>query len=146
MAAQRFLGGRIMSTEDDAPDGPRYDVAISFRSSDETTGAALRDRLSDGLNVFFYPRNQEELAGTDGLESMRAPFLDDARVVVVLYREPWGKTPWTRVEETAIKDGCLDHGWDRLFFIALDGASELPKWLCIIRKWSGGPLMRFGMG
>jgi len=92
---------------------PRYDVAISFLSKDEAIGAALRDRLSDGLNVFYYPRNQEELAGTDGLETMRTPFFDNSRVVVVLYREPWGKTPWTRVEETAIKDGCFEHGWDR---------------------------------
>jgi predicted transcriptional regulator len=119
-----------MATENRAAkDGPRYDVAISFLARDEPIGAALRDRLSEGLSVFFYPRNQEELAGTDGLETMRTPFFDDSRVVVVLYREPWGKTPWTRVEETAIKDGCLEHGWDRLFFVTLDGASELPIWL-----------------
>ena len=72
---------------------PNYDVAISFLSQDEQIGAAFRDRLSEGLKVFFYPRNQEQLAGTDGLETMRTPFLSDSRVVVVLYREPWGKTP-----------------------------------------------------
>jgi len=37
------------------------------------------------------------------LKSMRTPFLE-ARVVVVLYRHPWGETPWTRVEQTAITD------------------------------------------
>src|SRR5437870_13892972 len=37
-------------------------------------------------------------AGTHGLESMREPFLT-ARIVVVLYREPWGNTNWTRVEQ-----------------------------------------------
>ena len=79
--------------------------------------------------MFFYPRNQEELAGTDGLESMRKPFFNDSRVMVVLYREPWGKTPWTRVEETAIKDGCLEYGWERLFFIVLDRKSPIPLWL-----------------
>jgi hypothetical protein len=107
----------------------RYDVAISFLSRDEPVGAALRDRLSDGLNVFFYPRNQEQLAGTNGLETMRTPFLDAARVVVVLHREPWGQTPWTRVEETAIQEGCLNHGWHRLFFIVLDKTSAIPVWL-----------------
>jgi hypothetical protein len=60
---------------------------------------------------------------------MRKPFFDDSRVVVVLYREPWGKTPWTRVEETAIKEGCLERGWERLFFVALDKAHSLPAWL-----------------
>jgi hypothetical protein len=110
-------------------DEPQYDVAISFLSRDEPTAAALRDRLSDGLSVFFYPRNQEQLAGTDGLETMRTPFLSDSRVVVVLYREPWGKTPWTGVEQTAIQEGCLNHGWHRLFFVVLDKTVTIPVWL-----------------
>jgi hypothetical protein len=108
---------------------PQYEVAISFLSKDEPTGAALRDRLSDGLSVFFYPRNQEQLAGTDGLETMRTPFLSDSRVVVVLYREPWGKTPWTGVEQTAIQEGCLSQGWHRLFFVVLDKTAAIPVWL-----------------
>jgi hypothetical protein len=108
---------------------PQYDVAISFLSKDEPTAAALRDRLSDGLSVFFYPRNQEQLAGTDGLETMRTPFLSDSRVVVVLYREPWGKTPWTGVEQTAIQEGCLNLGWHRLFFVVLDKTATIPVWL-----------------
>jgi hypothetical protein len=56
-----------------------YAVALSFLSRDESIASALYNRLSEGLAVFFYPRNQEELAGTDGLESMRRPFLDDSR-------------------------------------------------------------------
>jgi hypothetical protein len=108
---------------------PKYDVAISFLSADEATAAALHSSLSVGLEVFFYPRRQEELAGTNGLESMRAPFLSESRIVVVLYRDPWGKTPWTRVEQSAIQDGCLKCGWQRLFFVMLDRASEPPLWL-----------------
>jgi len=107
----------------------QYDVALSFLATDQPIAAALFDRLSEGLHVFFFPRNQEELAGTDGMESMRTPFLDDSRVVVVLYREPWGQTPWTRVEQTAIQDGCLKHGWHRLIFVTLDETNTLPKWL-----------------
>jgi hypothetical protein len=44
----------------------KYDVAISFLSADESIAAALHNRLSESLQVFFYPRNQEELAGTNG--------------------------------------------------------------------------------
>jgi hypothetical protein len=110
-------------------DNPRYDVAISFLSKDEKTAAAIYLKLSEGLEVFFFPRNQEALAGTDGLESMRTPFFDDSRVMVVLYREPWGKTPWTGIEETAIKEACLAYGWSRLFFIVLDRESVIPVWL-----------------
>jgi hypothetical protein len=110
-------------------DNPQYDVAISFLSQDETLAAAICDKLSEGLKVFFYPRNQEELAGTDGLESMRKPFFDDSRVVVVIYREKWGQTPWTRVEQTAIEDSFLKYGWERLFFIVLDKTDLLPAWV-----------------
>jgi hypothetical protein len=110
-------------------DNPQYDVAIFFLSEDQTTAAAIYSKLSEGLRVFFYPRNQEELAGTDGLESMRKPFFDDSRVVVVLYREEWGKTPWTGVEQTAIQESCLKFGWDRLFFIVLNRSDILPVWL-----------------
>jgi len=107
----------------------RCDVAISFLSADESIAAALHQALSDGLDVFFYPRKQEELAGKNGLEAMRTPFLEGSRVVVVLYREPWGETPWTRVEQTAIQEGCLKHGWQQLFFIMLDKTSVAPRWL-----------------
>jgi len=77
---------------------PRYDVAISFLYQDLNLAKALYDQISKGLAVFFFPRNQEELAGTDGLESMREPFRSESRLNLVLYRPRWGKTPWTAVE------------------------------------------------
>jgi hypothetical protein len=110
-------------------ENPQYDVAISFLSEDEAIAAAIYQKLTEGLQVFFFPRNQENLAGTDGLTSMREPFFANSRVMVVLYREPWGKTPWTRIEETAIKEACLEYGWERLFFVVVDRSSILPVWL-----------------
>jgi hypothetical protein len=109
---------------------PKYDVALSFLARDESIGAALADLLTEGgLEVFFFPRDQEVLAGTDGMESMRSSFIEGSRVAVVLFREPWGQTPWTRVEQTAIQESCLKLGWERLFFVALDQESALPLWL-----------------
>jgi hypothetical protein len=107
---------------------PKYDVAISFLARDERIAAQLSDLLEEGLNVFFFPRKQEELAGTDGLESMREPFLT-ARIAVVLFREPWGQTPWTGVEQEAIKDRCLQERFQGLLFVQLDKESKLPDWL-----------------
>lgn len=104
-----------------------HDVAISFLARDEAIARELYDRLA-GLNVFFFPRQQEDLAGTDGLESMRESFLT-ARLVVTLFRSPWGETNWTRVEQTAITDRCLNQGWKGLLFVQLDGTSSLPTWL-----------------
>ena len=110
-------------------EAPKYDVAISFLSRDVNLAKALYDQLSNGLEVFFFPRSQEELAGTDGLESMREPFRNESRVNVVLYREGWGKTPWTGVEEAAIKGSCLATGVKSLFFLSIESTGTLPKWL-----------------
>jgi hypothetical protein len=108
---------------------PTYDVAISFLFQNQRTAQALHDELAtSGLNVFFFPRRQEELAGTNGMESMRSPFLG-ARVNVVLFRKPWGETPWTRVEDTAISERCFKGGWSTLMFVQLDKTSALPGWL-----------------
>lgn len=110
-------------------DAPKYDVAISFLMEDITLATALNDKLREGLDVFFFPRNQEQLAGTDGLESMREPFVSQSRLNVVLYREKWGKTPWTGVEAAAIKDSCLMNGFRNLFFFAVQPVKILPVWL-----------------
>jgi hypothetical protein len=55
---------------------PKYYVAISFLAKDESIAEAFYRGLSETLNVFFYPKNQEELAGTDGMDTMRTPFLE----------------------------------------------------------------------
>jgi hypothetical protein len=107
----------------------KYDVAISFLLRDEPKAEAIYWKLSEGLQVNFFPRSQEELVGTDSLQSRRKPFFDDSRVILVLYREVWGKTPWTRDEHDAIKEDCRLYGWRRLFFIVLDEETALPSWL-----------------
>src|SRR5437763_1740979 len=79
-----------------------YDVAISFVNSDLGFATELRVGLSDGLRVFLYTDRQEDVAGTDGLESFRAVFRHRSRLVVIVHRSGWGETPWTRVECEAI--------------------------------------------
>jgi hypothetical protein len=106
-----------------------YDVAISFLYQDVALAQALFDDLSKGLDVFFFPRNQEELAGSDGLESMREPFRNQSRLNVVLYRPRWGNTPWTGVEEVAIKESCLATSFRSIFFFMIEPTAEIPKWL-----------------
>ena len=108
---------------------PEYDVAISFLAQDQRIAGELAERLGESLKVFYFPRAQEALAGTDGMESMRSPFVSGSRVTVILYRDRWGETPWTRVEASAIKDGCLARGWMTLMFVQLDKTSNLPRWL-----------------
>lgn len=108
---------------------PTYDVAISFLSEDENIASAITDALSQSLSVFFYPTKQQETAGADGLETMRKLYLrETSRVVVVLFRKGWGETPWTGVEEMAIKERCLKDKYRSVFFLRLDN-SELPQWV-----------------
>jgi hypothetical protein len=106
-----------------------FDVAISFLVRDERIAAAIAERLEGaGLKIFFFPHRQEELAGTNGMESMRAQFLE-ARVNVVLFRKLWGETPWTRIEDGAISERCFKGGWSSLMFVELEKTDSLPKWL-----------------
>ena len=107
----------------------KYDIAISFLTQDLALAQALNDKLTEGLEVFFFPRRQEELAGTDGLESMREPFFNQSRINVVLYRERWGSTPWTGVEAAAIKDSCLENSFENIFLFVVEPTKALPKWL-----------------
>ena len=117
-----------------------YDVAISFLVADEHVASAINTRLL-GLKVFFYPHKQEDLIGTNGLESMREPFLS-ARVNVVLFRERYGNTPWTAVELAAIQDSCLKTGFRSLVFVQLNKKDAKPAWLpdthirCILGDFS----------
>src|ERR1700726_183676 len=112
--------------------------SLPSRIVDITFAAILKPSLMrPHLNVFYFPHNQEELVGTNGPESMREPFFN-TRVVVVLFRDPWGKTPWTGVEETAIGERCLKQGWPGLVFVNLDLTSTTPKWVPTTH-------LRFGM-
>jgi hypothetical protein len=112
-------------------DNPKYlyDVAISFLSGDEPLASKLYEQLSENLSVFVYSKKQEQLAGTDGLESFRQAFFSQSRLIVALYREGWGKTRWTAIEELAIKDRMFDGGWKSLLFVMLGQKSTYPAWL-----------------
>ncbi len=115
-----------MTTEDAAPE---FDVALSFLARHGLSEAqALHDELSKTLSVFFFPRQQENLSGTMGVETMRAAFRTNSRLNVLLYAEGWGKTPWTGIESAAITDRALRDGWGTLFFIMLEKVAP-PIWL-----------------
>lgn len=107
--------------------GFKHDVALSFLASDLALATRFADALAP-LTSFVFARKQEDLAGTDGQESFRAAFRFDSRLNVILLRDGWGQTPWTRVEEAAIQERCLKDGWDRLLVVNLDG-SKPPKWV-----------------
>lgn len=119
----------------------KYEVAFSFLAEDETTAYTINDLLQDRLSTFVYSQRQKDLVGRDGMIAFREVFESDARIVVILYRERWGTTEWTRVEEEAIKDRVREEGPDFLVVVNLDKGK--PKWLS--RGHMRLYLERFGM-
>lgn len=120
-----------------------YDIALSFMAQDEPLAMQLADHFEGRLRVFLYSRKQEQLAGTDGEKSFNDVFGRQARLVVVLYRDGWGQTPWTRIEETAIRNRAFDEGYDFVVFIPLDDRPSVPRWLPRSQLWIG--LSRWGV-
>lgn len=112
-----------------------YEVAFSFLASDEPLATQLNDLLQDRLKTFLYSKRQGEIAGTDGEKSFNTVFSETSRVVVVLYRDGWGQTPWTRIEETAIRNRAYEQGYEFVIFIPLDDPPSVPKWLPRTRLW-----------
>jgi hypothetical protein len=121
----------------------KYEVAFSFLKEDELLAIKINDLIQDRLSTFIYSKKQEEVAGTDGEETFNRVFSEEARIVVVLYRQNWGNTPWTRIEETAIRNRAYDEGYDFTVFIPLDKKPQLPKWLPKTQIWAN--LERYGV-
>lgn len=107
----------------------KYDVAITFLSRDLAVAQAIADKLSPNLDVFVYARKQEDVAGTNGIETFRQVFSTESRLVVVMFRDGWGETPWTQIEKIAIEERFLDQGPGFLFFVMLNNRSTPPKWV-----------------
>ena len=99
----------------------KYEVAFSFHSKDEALAQQLSDLLSDRVSTFIYSEQQQVLAGRDGEVVFNAVFGSEARVVVVLHREEWGRTPFTRIEQTAIRNRAYNEGYDFTVLFQLTG-------------------------
>jgi hypothetical protein len=121
----------------------KYDVAFSFLQEDEGLAAQINDLLQDRYRTFLYSKAQEQLAGADGEETFNAVFRKEARSVAVLFRERWGHTPWTRIEETAIRNRAHANGYNFVTFIICAPGMKAPDWLPTTRIWFD--LERFGI-
>lgn len=110
------------------PSSYRYDVAFSFLAKDVHLAEQLANDLQPALSTFVYSRRKEELLGGDGMDQFAAVFGGEARLAVILYRDGWGRTPWTAFEETHIKSRALATRMTSFLVIKLDD-SELPLWI-----------------
>lgn len=121
----------------------KYEVAFSFIKEDEPLATAINDLIQEHVATFLYSKHQEEIAGTDGEKTFNTVFGEESRTVVVLYRDTWGTTPWTRIEETAIRNRAFSEGYDFVIFVPTQKGVTLPKWLPKTQLWVG--LERWGV-
>lgn len=121
----------------------KYDVAISFLGTDLGLAEELASLLRDRMTVFLFTERQGDVAGSDGLETLSLVFGGEARLVVILYRTGWGESPWTRVEETAIKNRGLEVGWDFVLVMPLESEATVPPWVPKTQIWLSYP--RYGL-
>ena len=120
-----------------------YDVAISFLAKDEHVANEINDMLSPRFRTFLYSKQQEALAGRDGDAVFRQVFLKQARTVLVLYRTGWGETPFTQIEQEAIRDRAHRTNWRFSLFVALEDNPTMPEFLSERKLYYGLP--RFGI-
>jgi hypothetical protein len=121
----------------------KYDVALSFHSKDEQLATNLNDKVQDRFNTFIYSEHQKTLAGRDGEDAFSKVFGEEARLVVIFFRNEWGETPFTRIEKDAIRNRAFNAGYDFTLFIPTDPTAKLPPWLPRSRLYFG--LDRFGL-
>lgn len=121
----------------------KYDIALSFLARDESIAKDIYNRLKDRYNVFIYSEQQKALAGKDGEAAFKQVFESEAKLVVVLYRPEWGSTPWTRMEETGIRDRAYKFGYGFTTFVALTDTPQVPDWFPKQRLYVG--YERFGL-
>lgn len=111
----------------------KYEVAFSFLQEDESLAYQIKDLIQDRLSTFIYSEHQKEAVGKDGVETYNKIFLEESRIVVILYRDGWGETPFTRIEQEAIKQRCYEESANFTVFISLD--KNKPKWLQPFQVW-----------
>jgi hypothetical protein len=111
------------------------EVAFSFLSEDEDLAVQVEERVQDRLATFLHTKWQDQLVGTDGEKRFDEVFGREARIVVILYRDGWGQTPWTRIEETAIRNRALHEGYGFLLVIPVEVPPRVPDWLPRTQIW-----------
>jgi len=106
-----------------------FDVAFSFTQRDEGLAFQINDLIQDRFKTFIYSEQQKKLVGADGETIFNEVFCEKSRLVVILFRNDWGKTPWTRIEENAIRNRGHEEGYDFTTFVNLEKDALMPKWL-----------------
>ena len=105
-----------------------YDVAFSLTDDCKEIARQINDLLKFKLRTYVYFENINETVGQHGIDFFTKVFGYESRVVVVLLSEKWGKTNFTRIEESAIKNRIMDNGWDFIIMVKVRNEINAPRW------------------
>jgi hypothetical protein len=115
----------------------KYDVAFSFLRGDEDLAIQVDSLLHGRVKTFVPSRRDEFIGHTDFEDTARRVFEYETRIVTVLYRNHWGSTGHTLLEETAIRNRVHEDGYDFILLILLDTPPSLPLWIPKKQLWLG---------
>lgn len=121
----------------------KYEVAFSFLKQDEHLANQINDLIQNKLNTFLYSKKHEDKTSRNREKTFMDVFGKQSRSVVVLFRNKWGTTPWTKIEEKAIRNRAIEEGYNFLLFIPLDDPPKIPKYLLKAQIWTG--LVQWGI-
>jgi hypothetical protein len=115
----------------------KYDVAFSFLERDEDLAVQVDTLLHGRVKTFIPSRREALLAHTDFEQTVHRVFGGETRIVTVLYRDSWGRTGCTLLEESAIRHRAHEDGYDFILLIPLDTPPSLPSWIPKKQSWLG---------
>lgn len=112
-----------------------YAIGFSFLYQDLITAKKLNAGLSD-LKTFIFTEKQDKIVGSDTVLLFNRIFGHDSRIVVVLYREEWGNTSFTYVEQEAIRDRKFRDKTERfIIMVNMTEGNKKPEWVSDRTAW-----------
>lgn len=112
-----------------------WDVAFSLLARDAPLATELCALLPPDVRSFLYVAQQGEVLGANAVEAYARTFAEHSRFAVVLLRNGWGDTPYTRVESDAIARLALREGAAHVLVIKLDPDARVPAYIDPTRVW-----------
>lgn len=114
-----------------------YDVVFAFSKKDEHLADQINNLLYDSLNTFLFSKKLEEIARPNRELKIMEKVGKESKIVVVLFNKKWGNSPWTKIEEQAIRKRAGKEGYNFLLFIPLDHPPTAPKYVPKDQIWEG---------
>lgn len=113
----------------------KYEVAFSLTEENKEIARQINNLIKNKFDTYVYFENKTETAAQDGLDIFYNIFYQEARIIVILYSEKWGKTDWTSKEELAIQNRIVKNGWDFLIIVKLNKKLNTPDWYPNSQIW-----------